>query len=322
MVTRNAQGLVIPDDPNTASAASASGNPNGAQTPGGSPFSQGGTVTPIGGVGAAATPLQQFAFNPQYEAQNRAIQQRVSDAGADKQGRINSLEAGYQTSVTDANQSKQRAMQSIIERMGSNGMLNSSANAESQGNLENDFTKYMGTLTTSRGNQLADYENAFNRVGRDAYTEQAGLIGSQRKDETDRANAAALAQQQADNAQRQAEAQAAQTAALIAAQQQAINVQPSGGGGGIAYSNAGGGGGGLDIGTVEGFTPNSSESDFLGQIGNMNMTQLLQLGRAPQLTDPLRNAMTQRIQQLNAAGTTQQKATGNYARALPGQSAR
>lgn len=200
-------------------------------TPGGG---QGSATSDAATQQAAQARLKEFAFNPKYAQQDQDFQRRAANAAQMKNARINDLDMDYKEATQEAGDVKTQAMRRLAERMASQGIFTSGIRVAEEGNVNQDFTRYLGDLEkrklSGRNAALMDYSSEIDRINstREAMYMQQVQEEEQARLQQEREKAAAIA------AQQEADRQAALMQALIASQQQqtfsAPNIPPVSGG--------------------------------------------------------------------------------------------
>jgi hypothetical protein len=158
------------------------------------------TVSATRNVGPVTTPeVKNYAFNPKYAAADQALLRKIANAGAMRSGAISQAETEYGYSTDEATRQRDKAMGTLNNRLASQGIYHSSIRADKQGDLTEDYTRYLDALSRKLAGAKQGAEFDYAGVLADIGAQREGLFQQQTEEET----AARLAE-----AQRQAEAQA------------------------------------------------------------------------------------------------------------------
>jgi len=246
---------------------------------------------------------KQFAFNPKYAAMDQALQRAIANASSERTGTLQSLDANFQKSTSEAQRQNVLAQKGLAAQMSTRGLGFSGINLDEQGNLNDTFNRYIGSLNDQYAGGRASTENQYGRTLGTIAAQREGLYGQQVDEEhqaaIQRAREEAEAQSRREAAQRQEEMmriqianQGAQQAAQqqwmqqMMAQQQAALAQANSIGyqsRSNPYAGAGFGGGG----------PSAAD------LSALSMDQLTSLYQVPQLPEDLRVQVRKRIVDMN-----------------------
>ena len=258
MATVSKYGLLGEEEPTGGQGTTGAANVSGVtQNPGANaanlnPFGQPRTITPLGAA-PVVPQAQQFAFNANYAAQNQALEQMLADRGLERQNQYAAVDADWTRAKGDAERGKAKALEQLINKYASSGILGSGIDAMSRGEMEGNYQRFLGDLDLNRANARQGIEGAWANTIRDVNNQRSGMWGKQQAEEEAARQQAARDQAAAQQAEadRQNQLRIAQEAR--AAQEAAAASQPSpwtppyapgaGGGGGGAYGGGGGGGG-------------------------------------------------------------------------------
>jgi hypothetical protein len=310
----NQYGLPTTDENNPLGTSSTSPTPGnnsqGAQQESGSPF--GGVASnQVNAAGAApvAPPITNFAYNEKYAAQNQVLEQLLADKQREKQNQLFASQESFDRNVGEAGRTRDKALEALINKYASSGMIGSGIDARSRGDLETDYNRYLGDLRLALTNTQNSIEGSYADVIRNVNTQRAGMWAQQRADEEAARQLAEQRRLDAEKAQREAENQARIAAEYRAAQEAAARQPPAvinmGGVTGNTVTGGGGGGGAGAAGTLgssgaagwqsnearqAGIGPGDSMIDIQNQIQALinakGIHQLSVLYSAPELNNP------------------------------------
>jgi hypothetical protein len=305
---------LLEDDPNAGGATGAANVSGVTQNPGANaanlnPFGQARTVTPLGAA-AVIPQVQQFAFNPKYAAQSTAIEQALANQDLNRQNQLGAVDADLGRATGEAGRSRDKALEQLINKYASSGILGSGIDAMSRGEMEGNFQRFLGDLQLNAANAKGGIQSAWAQAINAANSQRAGMFGQQQQEEEqarlqqerDLAEAERQQREAAAAAQRHEEMLAQQRAAAAAVQPSypSMPYAPGAGGGGGAYGGGGGGGGGLgwDMGYA-GIGPGDTMQDVQNQINALatagGVHQLSLMYSSPQFQTPEMAGMKQAV---------------------------
>jgi len=228
---------LLPDPNDPYSLSSASSDPA-------SGTSAGGIFSPLAGAqpqlagGAAGTQAlnyggavqnagKQYAFNPKYAAMDQALQRAIANAGFDRTNQISQLDQGFQSQTSEAGRQNQQAIKGLGNRMSSQGIGWSGINLEAQGDLNQDYQRYVGNLGQQYAGGKAAAENQYGRTLGDIAGQREGMFQQQAEEERQAQMAAAQAAAEAQARQQAAQQMQQLQQQMIAQQQAALQQQAS-----------------------------------------------------------------------------------------------
>lgn len=171
-------------------------------------------------VGPITTPdVKQYAFNPKYAAADQALLRRIANAGAQRTGAISQAETDYGYATDDASRQRDKAQTTLSNRLAAQGILHSSIRADKQGDLTEDFTRYMDALSRKLAGAKQGAEFDYASVLGDIGAQREGLYMQQTSEEEAARLAEAQRAAEAQAKQYQADQQAALMRALIEQEQ-------------------------------------------------------------------------------------------------------
>lgn len=247
-----------------------------------------GSVTPGSISAASAAPVtptvQQFAFNPQYAAKSQALEQMLADKQLEQGNQLFAAQQDFDRQKSNAGDTRTKALDALIAKFATSGMFGSSADAQSRGELETNYNKYLNDLGIQLGNTQQGIRGNYAQTVRDVNNQRADMWGRQQQDEAAELKRQADIKRQADADQRASDNaryiadQNRQAAEAAANNRPVINIPAAyspgvggGGGGGGAGINAGYAG----IGGGDSMQDIQAQLAMLAQAGGIHQLGLL-----------------------------------------------
>jgi hypothetical protein len=249
MATVSKYGLLGEEEQPGGQGTTGSANISGVtQNPGANaanlnPFGQPRTITPLGAA-AAIPQVQQFAFNPKYAAQSTAIEQALANQDLNRQNQLGAVDVDLGRAKGDAQRSRDKALETLINKYASSGILGSGIDAMSRGEMEGNFQRFLGDLDLQAANTKGGIQSSWAQAINAANQQRAGMFGQQQAEEEAARLQAERDRAEAERMQREAAAAAQRHEEMLAAQRAAAAAPPPSLGYGTPYAPGAGGGGG------------------------------------------------------------------------------